>query len=376
LPLTPRALNPSDSQSLVDKNLVNPYYQHWSFGVQRELPSHVIAEVSYVGTKGTKLFAQEDLNPLVPANLRITPVGPTPPYGYTLRYDNLQGSRMIRTNDGSSTYHAAQVQVGRRFGSTFSFNGSYTWSKLIDFSSDVFTNNNTPAISEFPTIFGGMNNERAVSLFDRPHRAVFTYIYAPPFFKSQSGFVGRVLGGWEVSGITTLESGVPFTIVNGLDSDGFSGSTSDRPNFNPSGQIGVRAVPSTTSPTLYINPDNNNAPIDPATAEYVGLPAFNGTTSRVGNLGRNTSRTPGIANTDVNAVKRFKIKERLDVEFRTEFFNVFNHPQLGSGSVSPFSPSGGTISSSVAGSTAGRFLSPFFLDGGGRVIRYQLKISF
>jgi Carboxypeptidase regulatory-like domain/TonB-dependent Receptor Plug Domain/TonB dependent receptor len=376
LPLVPRALTPGDTQALVDSHLVNPYYQHWSFTIQRELFSKVIVEVGYVGTKGTKLFAQEDLNPQVPAALRITPAGPVPTYGYTLRYDNLQGSRSIRTNDGSSTYHAAQVQVSRRFNSGVSFSGAYTWSKLLDYQSDVFTTNNTVAISQTPTIFGGMANERAVSLFDRPQRAVFTYIYALPFYKSQQGLVGRVLGGWELSGITTLESGVPYTIVNGLDSDGFSGSGPDRPDYNPLGQKGVRAQVSASSPTGYVNPENNNAPVDPKTAEYIGLPAFNGTTSRVGTLGRNTARQPGIANTDFNVVKRITIKERVGLEFRAEFFNVFNHPQLGYASISPFSPGGGTIASSVSGSTAGRFLDPQFLDGGGRVIRYQLKLTF
>jgi hypothetical protein len=280
---------------------------------------------------------------------------------------------MIRTNDGSSTYHAAQVQVSRRFNSGIAFNASYTYSKLIDFQSDVFAVNNTPAISEIPTIFGGMNNERAVSFYDRTHRAVFTYVYALPFYRSQRGVLGNTLGGWEISGVTTFESGVPMTILNGVDSDGFSGSTSDRPNYNPLGQKGVRAIPNATSPTGYVNPDNNNLPIDPSTAEYIGLAAGSG---KSGNLGRNTYRGPGIANYDANAVKRFKIKERFSVEFRTEFYNLFNHSQYGIGSVSPFSPGSSSLSGSVFSSAAGRFLNKYYLDGGGRVIRYQLKITF
>ncbi len=373
LPTVARALTPADSQSLVSKNLVNPYYQHWNFSIQRQLPSSIILEVGYVGTKGTKLFSQEDLNPLVPTAYQINPTGANPPYGLTGRYDPLQGSRMIRTNDGSSTYHAGQVQVTRRFSSGVVFNASYTYSKLIDFSSDVFTANNTPAISEIPTIFGGQNNERAVSLYDRTHRAVFTYVYALPFFREQHGVFGRALGGWEVSGITTFESGVPLTILNGVDSDGFSGSLSDRPNYNPKGIIGVRAVPNPNSPTKYVNPDNNNAPIDPATAEYIGLAANSG---QSGNLGRNTFRTPGISDYDMNLVKRFKIKERLNLEFRAEAYNVFNHPQYGNASISPFAPGGGALSATVTSSPAGRFLSKYYLDGGGRVLRYQLKINF
>ena len=95
-----------------------------------------------------------------------------------------------------------------------------------------------------------------------------------------------------------------------------------------------------------------------------------------GNLGRNTLRTRGINNFNVNLLKRINITEGTHLEFRTEFYNVFNHPQYGLGSVSPFSPGDTGVSASVIGSTAGRFLHPEFADGGGRVIRYQLKFTF
>jgi hypothetical protein len=135
----------------------------------------------------------------------------------------------------------------------------------------------------------------------------------------------------------------------------------------------VRAVPSSTSPTGYINPDANNAPIDPKTAQYVVLPAGIG---RTGDAGRNTERTPGTNNLNTNFFKTFVVTERLKLEFRAEMYNTLNHPQLGSPSVSPFSPGAGTLSSNAATSPAGRFLNATFMDGGGRVIRYQLKLRF
>jgi hypothetical protein len=198
----------------------------------------------------------------------------------------------------------------------------------------------------------------------------------------QRGALGRLLGGWELSGVTTWESGVPLTVVNGQDVDAVGGNL-DRPLFNPTGQVGVRAVPAvataTANPcavvvgaTYYTNPEAGGACISPSAAQYIGVLAGTG----LGNLGRNTLRTPGTDNWNMNILKRVRLSENTRIEFRTEFYNIFNHPQYGIGSVSPFSPAGGGVSASVITSTAGRFLHPEFTDGGGRVIRYQLKFHF
>jgi len=398
LPTTPRPVTPLDSQTLVDANLVNPYYQRWSVGMQRELPYNVIVDASYVGSKGTKLFSNEDRNPLVPANLRITPAGYTGPnctpgaVGCRLsgRLDNLQGARLTRSNSGSSIYHSGQLNVTRRFANNFTLSAAYTYSKLIDNGSEVFGTaaNNAPQNPAIPLVFGGDRLDRAVSLFDRTHRASFTYVYQIPFFREQRGFVGRVLGGFELSGVTTFESGAPLNVFNGQDADGIGGNF-DRPDFNPDGRAGVRAIPATsTSPssTGFVNPDvvigrtttgaNIFQPIDSREAQYIGIPANSG---RTGSLGRFTLRTPGTNNFNVNILKRTSITENTRLEFRTEFYNIFNHPQYLQGSVSPFSPGGGSIPATVFTTTdPGTFLNPntIFSDGGGRVIRYQLKFVF
>jgi hypothetical protein len=394
LPLTPRPLSPLDSQVLVVQNLVNPYYQKWSFGIQREMPGNLVVDMSYVGSKGTKLYVNEDMNPLMPAAQRITPAGFTGSLTCTPntagclisgRLDNLQGSRLIRTNGGSSNYHSGQVLVTRRFTNGFSLSSAYTFSKLIDNGSEVFgvADTNLPQQSSFPAIFGGQRLERAVSLFDRPHRFSLTYVYELPFFRDQRGFMGHLLGGFQLSGVTTWESGVPLTVINGQDADSIGGNL-DRPDFNPAGQTGVRAVPAlataTVNPcgvavgaTFYTNPDAGSACINPATAQFIGLLAGTG---RRGNLGRNTLRTPGQNNWNMNLLKRVRIDETKFVELRAEFYNVFNHPQYGTGSVSPFSPAGTGVPANVFTSAAGQFLHPEFSDGGGRVIRYQLKFAF
>ena len=109
----------------------------------------------------------------------------------------------------------------------------------------------------------------------------------------------------------------------------------------------------------------------------VGLPTNAGTAAKpTGNLGRNTARMPGLNNFNANIQKTFKVQEWLSAEFRTEFYNIWNHPQFGTGSVSPFSPGTMSMSASVAASPAGYFMNKYYLDGGGRVIRYQLKLLF
>lgn len=375
VPAKPRALTPLDAQGLVVGNLVNPYYQKASLGIQRELPGNFILDAAYVWTKGTKLYLQEDLNPLVPSALRITPANTPTSTPLSGRLDNLQGSRSTRTNGGSSYYNAAQLHVTRRFSEGFFGTLAYTYSKLIDYSSEIFSTSGitNPSTSAVPTVFGGLPRERAVSLFDRPNRLAVTFGYQLPFFKNRSGLAGYALGGWEVTGVYVYESGVPFTVTNGVDADGIGGNV-DRPDGNPKGQTGVRAVPSASSSTGYINPDAGNSPIKPADAQFIVVPSGSG---RTGNLGRNTERTNPTDNLNANILKRFRLTERFSLELRGEAFNVLNHPQYGQLSVSAFSPgSAGSLSSNATTAAPGRFLNQTFLDGGGRVLRYQLKIVF
>lgn len=378
-PTSAATVLPSSAQTLIAPNLVNPYYQRWSLGMQRELPFKIVMDASYVGSKGTKLYINEDANPLVRPELRITPAGVTT--GLTGRLDNLQGGRTVRTNGGSSSYHSGQLLISRRFANSFQVTGAYTFSKLISNADEVFgigIGSNT-SFSAIPVILGGDRNERALSSFDRTHRASITYVVQSPFFDKQKGFAGRLLGGFQLSGITTFESGVPYTVFNGFDSDGVGGGL-DRPTFNPNGQRGVRAVPivsATGAITGYFNPEifdptqpNGFARIDPLTAQFIVNPTYTpglaGSVIRVGNLGRNTERSNGINNFDMTILKRTRVTERIFIDTRAEFFNVLNHPQFAAGP-------------SVANAlTQGLFLRAInpTSSGGGRVVRYQVKLVF
>lgn len=384
-PTVAAPLSPLSGQTLIAPNLVNPYYQRFSAGLQRELPFNTVLDVAYVGSRGVKLFINEDANPLVPPAQRIRPSGVTT--GLSGRLDDLQGPRTVRTNGGSSTYHSGQLEVRRRFANNFQLTGAYTFSKLINNADEVFGAGLAASVTSFfavPQVFGGSRLDRAVSSFDRTHRASFTYVIDSPFFKEQRGFVGKLLGGYQITGVTTFESGAPFTVLNGFDSDGIGGS--NRPDFNPNGQRGVRAVPrvdATGRITSYFNPDVVTgftstgaqifADIDPSTAQFIVNPTFVPTQAnsvqRTGNLGRNTERSPGLNNTNLNLIKRTRVSENVLIETRGEFFNAFNHPQF---------PSTGFIPSSANAQNPGLFLNPDIpgTSGGGRVVRYQVKLIF
>lgn len=383
LPTTPRALTPNDTQTLVYKNLTNPYYMRFSGGFQRELPGNIIVDASYVGSRGMDLFIQEDLNPIVPTSLQVFPAGFSrsnlPASWLNQRVDVLQGARNVRTNGGNSKYYSGQLNVSRRFANGVSFNAAYTRSKSLDNGSDIFvsTGNNLTSVAARPAIFGGQQLEQSVSLFDRPNRVAVRAIYELPFYRNQPGFTGRVLGGWQLSGVYIMESGVPLNILNGLDSDGLGGNTADRPNYNPDGSPGTRAQISSTSPTGYVNPDAGNAPIDPRQAMYVAVSCTSTTTAcPSGNLGRFTSRFPRQNNLDATITKSISLTERFKLELRADAFNLFNHRQYGIASISPFDAGSTTIQANVTTSQAGRFLNPGFANGGARVLRYQLRFVF
>lgn len=388
IPTQARLPNPLDSQTLMLENLVNPYYQRYNFSIQRQLPSSVFLDLSYVGSRGVRLFMNEDSNPLVPLNRRVFPQGFSatsfPASRLQQRFDPLQGARTTRTNGGSSTYHSMQIEAKRRWGGGI-LTGAYTWSKFLDNASDIFAFGaglNIPSTSMVPIVFGGDRLERGLSALDRSHRAVFSYLYELPFQKAQKGLLGKVAGGWQISGVTTFEVGVPFTVSNGLDADGLAGAGTDRPNFNPSGPAGVRAVVNTTSSTGYVNPDvlgANGRPVEisPSAARYIQLPTCTSPAGCApGNLGRNTERSPGIKNFNVNFAKNVQITERLKVQFRSEMFNLFNTPQFGSQNSSAFAPPTGTLQANVGTAPLGRFLNATFQDGGSRVVRFGLRLLF
>src|SRR5215469_17949869 len=159
-----------------------------------------------------------------------------------------------------------------------------------------------------------------LGMFDRPQRLTIAYLWAVP--GPRSGWAKYPLGGWQVGGITTFQSGTPFSVANGSDrnNDGILG---DRPDIgNPNAPVNTRAIISPKCPTGYQNPDTGSCinPGDVRWVEGIGLP--NGAT-----VGRNTLRTAGTNNFDVNLTKSIPLGETRRLELRWEALNALNHPQ-------------------------------------------------
>ncbi len=351
IPATPTAPTPLNSQtSVFNPNIRNPYTQRWSFGIQRDLPAGFFVDMSYVGSAGRKLFVTEDLNPIVTApNIR--------------RFPSL-GIRRYRTSGANSDYHSAQLRVDKRLARGFQATVSYTWSKLIDQISEIFATDNTgTSLASVAAFQGGLKLDRAVSDYHRSHRATIAYVWDIPGPKS--GFLGQVLGGWQVSGITTFQSGAPFSLLNGADRNG-DGLNIDRPNLgNPNAPRNTRGVINTTTcaSTGFINPDTGACVT--INDVYVYQVAANTGFPGPATLGRNTERSNPVENFDMSFFKVFRFSESVQLQYRLDAFNVFNHPQFV-----------GVPARTVATTAAGAYLNYDQITGGGRSMRMGLKLVF
>ena len=347
LPTTAAAPRLTDAQNALDPNLRNPYTERWSFGFQRQLPQSMLLDVSYVGSESHRLLTREDWNPRLLTDVRLYPN-----YGQVLVIDNA----------GSSSYHALQMRVDRRFSRGFQLAASYTWSKDIDSTSDAIAGSiQAPAVTDItsvPVSQGGLKLDRGLSDYDRTHRLTLAYLWVIP--GPRSGRWKYALGGWSVGGITTFQSGTPFTVGNGFDrnNDTF---LQDRPDIgNPNAPLNTRAIIFPTCATGYQNPDTGScvSPGDVHWVEGTGFP-------NASTVGRNTLHTAWTNNFDLNLTKSIPVGEKRRLELRWEAFNIFNHPQFIQ-----------VPQMEVFGTPAGRFLNRDFTDSGIRTMWVQAKVVF
>jgi hypothetical protein len=212
--------------------------------------------------------------------------------------------------------------------------------------------------TSIPIMQGGLKLDRGVSDFDRPRRMTIAYLWAVP------GPRGRAwrypLGGWSIAGITTFQSGTPFTVGNGSDRNN-DAIPADRPDIgNPSAPLNSRAIIFPRCTTGYQNPDTGSC-VNPGDVHWVEGTGF----PNASTVGRNTLRTGGTNNFDMNLTKSIPLGETRHLELRWEALNVFNHPQFVK--VPPMS---------VNGAPAGRFLNRDFTDGAIRSMWVQVKLLF
>ncbi len=341
------------SLAIIDPDLEMPWTQQWNVTLERQFPWSLALSIGYNGNRGMGLLFYDWANraefpatapnhPFVPAAFRgVTfncvdpnPFNTNPPPGcisasqprINERRPDPRWSNVLTSSNGSfSWYHGMQVTATKRLSHGLSFLASYTWSKAIDEGSEATFVGPGDINAAISRRLGG-RSMRGPSRFDTRHRFTLNYSYELPFFKQQSGVIGRVLGGWQVSGVLAFVSGNPFTVFLGYDlnADGIGG---DRPFIVDPSILG-RSVdhPSRSQQQLPASPflpgpnfrDANGRPILP----------FTPGSENIGNLGRNAFRMDGTSNWDLAIFKHFKVLEDHQLTLRFEIFNAANHPQF------------------------------------------------
>ncbi len=310
-------------------NLRLPYAQDWNLNIEKSFGRDWLFEIGYVGTKGTKLPRFIEGNPAVyvPGETNGMPnstednvnqrrlysgcnLSPTsPPCTYA--------SVGLIAGIANSSYNALQTSLKKRFSYGLSFLVSYTFSKTLD---NVSSFNITGSASQ-PV--AGENDlaqnpfdlaaEYGRSMFDARHRFVASYEWRVPFWNHPVNWYQRALGDWQLNGITTFMSGTPFTVYDSQDvslqgsAPEISGFSSNRPNVIGNPNDGPR------TPQEWFNVSAFQR-LDPTTQA-----------GQFGNEGRNIVEGPGLQDWDFSAFKNIPIHESKSLQFRAEFFNVFNH---------------------------------------------------
>jgi hypothetical protein len=353
-------------------NLHNPLTQQWNVDVQRQLPLGLVMTAAYVGTRGDHLFSNQDFNPALGLD--------SSSFQYAYSNPNF-GEIGIRTNNGQSWYSAGQVEVERKIRSLV-LRGSYTYSKFTDDVSEIFQlgSNFAVNLSSYPQVLTNQYSDWGPSAFDQRHRFSAAYVWQVPYVHRNS-FLRALTDQWEWSGIASVESGTPNSVMDGFD-NAFSGHSNSRPNLgNPNApftSVGIDGGNIYTNTTLTAGnfydfncAFNTPGPCtpQPASAFRFLIPAqtINAAglyTATPGNVGRNSIHGPGQIYFDTAVQRDFPVhfwKEDQKLSLRVELFNAFNHPNL-------FTPSY-TITDSNFNNTG-------ITINGGRQIKLWLKYAF
>ena len=360
----PAALNLL-ARTVLDADFRSPTAEQFSLEIQRELDPNTVFGVGYVGTKGTGLFQVIDGNPRalcseVPIRIDDPVTGTFTVLGCPRR-DPRAGVIRNYANTASSIYHSLQLSLDRRFKNGLSAGAHYTWSSFIDAASDPFNASVRGEVAIAQNSFE-RRADRARSTYDRPQRFTVNAVYELPFYRGQTGALGRFLGGWQVGGILTLQSGTPFGVLNGSDPtaalSGIDGLVGDpiRPNLGTNLPISSMSVPE----LLRAGGSSLFSPLAPCVP--IGTTLTCAPADRFGNLGRNVLRGDGIGNLDLSVSKSLRLfAERHLLQFRADFFNLTNTRNFG-------------IPEAVI--TNSGFLDEKSTDGGNRRIFLGVRYAF
>jgi len=359
----------------VPRNFKVPNTQQWNFTVQRSLGKSWVLEVGYVGTHAIHLRETRDAiqslnatsaNPVVvtaadgtqfqiTANTFANAIARTPTPGL-----NGYSGYQLFANDAYSHYNSLQTTVSRRWSRGY-FQAAYTWSKSTDATSTGNTAFNTAYNDQ-----SDINASRGLSDFDRPHRLSVSYVYDLPFFAKSTGFKRVVLGGWGVSGVTIIQSGLPFSIFDSGAGTAFLGAGSTPllgASLASGGSISSGYTHGDIHSRLNGYVDINNFTFAPQLypTECASDPNF--CTTGFGDLGRNIYRGPYQQNWDFSLIKNFHLTERQNIRFTTDFFNIWNHANFAN-----------PVSTDVENPSSFGFITS--TRGVPRLIQFSLRYSF
>lgn len=278
------------------------YSQQWSFTIQQQLPAAFVAQVGYVGSNAHHQFNRSFVNTINP----LTGTRPLPSFS---NVDEKQ-------NNGNSNFNGMQVSLQRNSRAGFTWSTQYMWSKNI-------SDNAGAGDGSQLMISGCRQCDRAAADWDVRHNFTSIGSYQLPFGKGRAygpkeGFAGTMISGWELSGLWTARTGRPFNITvnrsaadlpDGVAATPSAGAPAQRPNY----VVGQRLYPGNQTVDSWLNPAAFSVPA-------------RGTW---GNLGRNAARALGMWQVDFALGKQTRLTERFNLEFRGEFFNIFNRAQYG-----------------------------------------------
>lgn len=298
------AANPKAGAGLVGQDINNsdPYTQQWTMSFQQQVGDNLLLAAEYLGNYGQRLpFTDSPQEPPLPnaAQLAVLLANPslsTPLAVARSPFPNIGNSFQFFTNVGQSWYHALNLKADGHFGKRLNLSAAYTYSKSLD---------NASAEQQIPLTTFNRRLSKSLSDFDHRHRFVASWVYTLPFGEHyQSVVLKKLVSGWESSGVATFEAGPPFSVLAGVDSS-FRATGTDFPNLNgPPVFSDIRATNG-----IFLTPKNF------AIAPFGTL----------GSFPRNGLRGPSFNNFDLGLIKNTSMGEKLNIQFRAEMFNAFNH---------------------------------------------------
>jgi hypothetical protein len=307
----PPAFGGSGNAAFIALPWHTPYTQQWSLDVQRQLTKDMMVDIGYYGNNAHHLLGVVDINEVQPgvgvahglnaatftSSTAELPLNQFRPY---LGYGAISGIE----NEFNSNYHSLQAQFQKRWGANSLFVFNYTWSHNLT--------NNPSDRSNAPQNVYNINAEYGPSSLDRRQNVTASYVYDLPWHTTQQGYVGHLLGGWEVSGLVYYYTGTPLTVTTS--------------NTDPGGLGLLGASASSARPDMTGNPNQGAAHTVASffnTSVFIPTPAG---ADRPGNAGRGVVTGPSFQRWDLSLFKNTKLRrENMYVQFRAETFNVFNH---------------------------------------------------